>query len=84
MKSFIMAFFMLSIAAGNLFTSTVNFFIQNADGSSKLEGADYYWFFTLMMLATSLLFLLVVRFYREKTYIHDELRADAAGPDVVE
>ena len=84
MKSFIMAFFMLSIAAGNLFTSAVNFFIQKADGSSKLEGADYYWFFTLMMLATSLLFLLVVRFYREKTYIHDELRADAAGPDVVE
>jgi len=59
MKSFIMAFFMMSIAAGNLFTSAVNFFIQNPDGSSKLEGADYYWFFTLMILATSLLFLLV-------------------------
>jgi len=72
MKSFIMAFFMMSIAAGNLFTSAVNFFIQNPDGSSKLEGADYYWFFTLMMLATSLLFLLVVKFYREKTYIHHE------------
>ncbi len=72
MKSFIMAFFMMSIAAGNLFTSTVNFFIQNPDGSSKLEGADYYWFFTLMMFATSLLFLLVVKFYREKTYIHHE------------
>lgn len=72
MKSFIMAFFMMSIAAGNLFTSAVNFFIQNPDGSSKLEGADYYWFFTLMMLATSLLFLLVVKLYREKTYIHHE------------
>ena len=75
MKSFIMAFFMMSIAAGNLFTSAVNFFIQNPDGSSKLEGADYYWFFTLLMLATSLLFLLVVKFYREKTYIHDEQAA---------
>jgi len=72
MKSFIMAFFMMSIAAGNLFTSAVNFFIQNPDGSSKLEGADYYWFFTLMMLATSVLFLLVVKFYREKPYIHHE------------
>ena len=72
MKSFIMAFFMMSIAAGNLFTSAVNFIIQNPDGSSKLDGAAYYWFFTLIMLVTSLLFLLLVRFYREKTYIHAE------------
>ena len=72
MKSFIMAFFMMSIALGNLFTSAVNYFIQNPDGSSKLEGADYYWFFTLLMLLTSGLFLLVVKFYREKVYIHDE------------
>lgn len=72
MKSFIMAFFMMSIALGNLFTSAVNFFIQNPDGSSKLDGADYYWFFTLLMLLTSVLFLLVVKFYREKAYIHDE------------
>lgn len=72
MKSFIMAFFMMSIAAGNLFTSAVNFLIQNPDGSSKLDGAQYYWFFTLVMLATSILFLLVVKFYREKTYIHAE------------
>jgi POT family proton-dependent oligopeptide transporter len=84
MKSFIMAFFMMSIAAGNLFTSAVNFFIQNPDGSSKLEGAEYYWFFTLTMLVMSLLFLLVVKFYREKTYIHDEHRPDVAVPNVVE
>jgi POT family proton-dependent oligopeptide transporter len=84
MKSFIMAFFMMSIALGNLFTSAVNFFIQNPDGSSKLEGADYYWFFTLIMLITALLFLFVVRFYREKTYIHDEHKPDASAADVVE
>jgi len=75
MKSFVMAFFMMSIAAGNLFTSAVNFFIQNPDGTSKLEGAAYYWFFTLLMFATSLLFLLAVKFYREKAYIHDEQAA---------
>ena len=44
MKSFVMAFFMLSISLGNLFTSAVNFFIQNDDGSSKLAGADYFIF----------------------------------------
>ncbi len=72
MKSFIMAFYFLSIAIGNLFTSAVNFLIQNPDGSSKLAGASYFWFFTLLMLITALLFLLVIRRYREKTYLHEE------------
>ena len=67
-----MAFFMLSISLGNLLTSGVNFFIQNPDGSSKLAGADYFWFFTLLMLVTALLFLVVVRFYRERIFIHDD------------
>ncbi len=61
---------MMSIAIGNLFTSAVNFFIENDDGSSKLEGADYFWFFTLIMLITSILFIFVAKTYKEKTYIH--------------
>jgi POT family proton-dependent oligopeptide transporter len=72
MKSFVMAFFMLSISLGNLFTSAVNFFIRNPDGSSKLAGADYYLFFTLLMLVTATLFTLVVRYYHGETYIHEE------------
>lgn len=73
MKSFIMAFFMISISLGNLFTSAVNFFIQNPDGSSKLAGADYFWFFSLLMLATAVLFLFVVKFYKEKGYLQSKL-----------
>ena len=72
MKSFVMAFFMLSISLGNLFTSAVNFFIQNPDGSSKLAGADYFIFFTLLMLGTSMLFVLVARYYQGETYMHEE------------
>ncbi len=72
MKSLVMAMFFLSIALGNLFTSMVNFIIQNEDGSSKLEGADYYLFFTVLMLITALLFTQVVRFYKGKTYIQTE------------
>jgi POT family proton-dependent oligopeptide transporter len=75
MKSFVMAFFMLSISLGNLFTSAVNFFIQNPDGSSKLAGADYFIFFTLLMLVTAMLFVLVARYYRGETYIHEEQAA---------
>jgi POT family proton-dependent oligopeptide transporter len=81
MKSFVMAFFMMSIAAGNLFTSAVNFFIENEDGSSKLAGADYYWFFTLVMLVTALLFTQAIRFYKGQTYIHDEVPEALAGRD---
>jgi POT family proton-dependent oligopeptide transporter len=77
MKSFVMAFFMLSISVGNLFTSAVNFFIQNPDGSSKLAGADYFLFFTTLMLVTAMLFMLVARFCRGETYIHAERPAGA-------
>jgi len=72
MKSFVMAFFMLSISAGNLFTSGVNFFIQNPDGSSKLAGADYFIFFTALMLITALLFAITSRFYKGERYLQDE------------
>jgi len=69
MKSFVMAFFMLSIAAGNLFTAAVNFFIQNDDGSSKLAGADYFLFFTVLMLLTALVFAVMVRFYKTENHL---------------
>jgi POT family proton-dependent oligopeptide transporter len=65
MKSFVMAFYFLSVALGNLFTSAVNFFIQNDDGSSKLAGANYFWFFTGLMLITAVLFLFVSKRYKE-------------------
>jgi POT family proton-dependent oligopeptide transporter len=77
MKSFVMAFFMLSISLGNLFTSAVNFFINNPDGSSRLAGADYFMFFTLLMLATAVLYVIMARFYRGRTWLHEEHPAGA-------
>lgn len=72
MKSFIMSVFFLSITLGNLFTAQVNNVIQNEDGSSKLAGADYYWFFTVAMLVTAVLFIGAACLYKEKTYIQNE------------
>ena len=72
MKSFIMSVFLLSISMGNTFTALVNKFIQNPDGSSKLAGASYFWFFTITMLVTAIGFIFVASAYREKTYIQDE------------
>jgi POT family proton-dependent oligopeptide transporter len=72
MKSFVMAFFMLSISLGNLFTSAVNFLIDVPGGESRLAGADYFLFFTLLMLATAMLFVVVSRYYRGQVYFHAE------------
>lgn len=72
MKSFVMAFFMMSVAIGNLFTSAVNFFIENDNGTSKLEGADYFWFFTVSMLITAALFIFVAMAYKEKVFMQQE------------
>lgn len=72
MKSLIMGLFLLSTALGNLFTSGVNFFIANPDGTSKLPGAYYYWFFAALMFVTTILFCVYAVFYREKTYIQDD------------
>lgn len=41
-------------------------------GLVKLEGASYFWFFTLVMLGASLLFVFVAKLYRPKEYFHDE------------
>ncbi len=72
MKSFVMACYFLSVAVGNLFTSAVNFFIQNADGSSKLAGASYFWFFTVLMLVTAMLFLRASLHFQENNHFTDD------------
>jgi hypothetical protein len=71
MKSLIMSLYLLSVSLGNLFTSLVNRVIQNEDGTSKLPGASYYWFFTGTMLATAVVFILIAKTYRGQTYIQD-------------
>ncbi|HEY1785633.1 MAG TPA: MFS transporter, partial [Pirellulales bacterium] len=72
MKSILMALFLFSVSLGNAFTALVNWFIQNADGSSKLAGASYYWFFAGLMATTAVLFIFVAMSYREQTYIQQE------------
>lgn len=76
MKSFIMAVFLLSVSLGNLFTSAVNSFIQNPDGTSALEGASYYWFFSILIVVAGALFAVVSSFYKEKTYLQDHSKAE--------
>lgn len=72
MKSLVMALYFLSVSLGNGFTSAVNFFIANVDGSSQLTGSSYFWFFTVIMLLTALMFRLVIR-NEEDEFMDDNL-----------
>jgi proton-dependent oligopeptide transporter, POT family len=72
LKSLVMCTYLGAISLGNVFTAGVNFFIQNPDGTVKLRGASYFFFFVLVMLVTALLFVFFARFYRGKTHIQDE------------
>ena len=78
MKSLVLCTYLGAISLGSAFTAAVNYFIQNPDGSVKLAGASYYYFFAVLMFVTSVLFLFVAGFYRGRTYIQDEAEPQSA------
>ncbi len=71
MKSAIMSIKMFSVSLGNGVTAVVNFMIMNDDGSSKLPGATYFWFFVGMMVLTGVLFIPVAKAYEIKNYMQE-------------
>jgi len=44
-------------------------FTYYAGGQTSLEGAAYFWFFTKLMLVTSIIFIPFSLFYKQKTYM---------------
>ena len=75
LKSLVMCTYLGAVALGNVFTAAVNFFILNPDGTVKLKGANYFFFFVAVMFVTALLFVFFAGFYRGKEYIQDEAAA---------
>lgn len=71
MKSLVMALYLLSISAGNFFTSAVNA-LTGPEGLVPLSTANYFWFFIGIMLVTSVAFLFLAINYREERFIQDE------------
>ena len=78
MKSVIMSLYLLAISAGNLITAIVNFAIARLD--LKLEGANYYLFFTALAMLASVVYIFFARRYREKTHLQDEAPAATTQP----
>jgi POT family proton-dependent oligopeptide transporter len=83
LKSLVMCSYLIAISLGNQFTAAVNFFIQNPDGTVKLQGASYFMFFVYVTLGTGVLFAIVTPFYKGQTYLQDQAAvASKAEPAV--
>lgn len=81
MKSFIMGVYLLvAIALGNILTAKVNEYIdaQKKLGVSILDGANYYWFFAAVMLASAIVYVVWSQFYRGRVYIQGDESSPAA------
>ncbi len=78
MKSILQSIELLAISLGNAFAAVVNNIIKNEDGTSKLPGASYYWFFVVSMVVTAIIFIPVACRYKPKEYIQDEASAETS------
>ena len=71
LKSFIMSIGLLSISLGNIFTSLIN---KLRDRSSSdfvnryLNGANYFWFYTILITVTAFASIVIAATYRGKSY----------------
>jgi POT family proton-dependent oligopeptide transporter len=79
MKSFIMGVFFLGVALGNYLTMGVNAVLdalKDEQGNPPLDGAGYYWFFSGLMLVTTLVYIVWSRTYTGREYIQGEDEQD--------
>jgi POT family proton-dependent oligopeptide transporter len=81
MKSIVMAIYLWSISAGNLFTALVHVFIENKDGTLKLSGSSYYLFFGALAAVSAVVFSFFAVRYREKTHLQDEFPENRPPPE---
>src|SRR5438874_1982661 len=83
LKSLVMCTYLFAVSLGNVFTAAVNFFIQNPDGTVKLQGTSYFMFFVWVMLGTAVLFAVVTPFYKGRTYLQDQAEAPPAAEPAI-
>ena len=82
MKSFIMGLWFLGVSLGNGITALVNAIILNPDGTLKLTGSEYFWFFAILMFATAVAFVFLAMRYKVESYI--QTRDSLPDPLLVE
>ncbi|MFK7759381.1 MAG: POT family MFS transporter [Phycisphaerales bacterium] len=90
MKSFVMGVYFLGVSLGNFYVSGVNAFMEamkdEQTGATPLDGANYYWFFSSLMMAAFVVYLVWSKNYKGETYIQGEntaveAEAEATGTE---
>lgn len=76
LKSFVMSFYLLSVSAGNFIAAFVNKFIQNPDGSPKINETTYFLFFVILALLAALALYIYSTRYSEESYLQTAEPAD--------
>ncbi|MDP9254740.1 MAG: MFS transporter [Verrucomicrobiota bacterium] len=72
MKSSVMALWLLAVSAGNFFDAQFNSWDLNADGTHKLTDYQFFTFFTVLMFAAAVVFVIVATFYKGRTYLQSQ------------
>ncbi|HVA98282.1 MAG TPA: POT family MFS transporter [Bacteroidia bacterium] len=78
MKSTIMAFFLATVFVGDMFDTLVNMSVSKTGWLSSfadakgMENAKFYWFFFIILSAFTLLFIIVSKNIKEKSYLIDD------------
>ena len=75
LKAVVQALYLFSVSLGNFFTGSVQWFIANPDGTSKLSGPVYFVFYACLAMGASLVFALVAGKYREDSQLQTETPA---------
>jgi POT family proton-dependent oligopeptide transporter len=83
MKSSVMALWLLTVASGELFVGLINKWILNPDGTRKLTDYQYFMFFTVLMFATAVVFVVVSCFYKGRTYLQTQLTPDEIATEPI-
>jgi POT family proton-dependent oligopeptide transporter len=65
LKSLVLALYLASISAGNLFTSLVNWVIRTEDGKSRLSELNYYLLFAFVMAFAAVGFAFMARRFQD-------------------
>lgn len=72
MKSSVMALWLFAVSMGNLFDARFNAWDVNADGTHKLTDYQFFSFFTILMFAAAIVFVVVASFYKGRTYLQSQ------------
>lgn len=76
LKAVVQALFYLSITGGNIVAALVHRYIENPDGTLKLQGSAYYGFYAALSMGAALLFVFVALRYKEADTPHPSTLAD--------